>query len=115
MNLEQQMRALRLHGMERNWKTMVETRRESELTLAEGLQVLLQAESDERDEKRFARLRKNAGFRYQASIEEINMDAARGIDRALVTQLATGDYIAKGDPVLVTGATGCGNVNYMIM
>src|SRR5690606_9761752 len=81
MNIETQMRALRLHGMERNWKALNETRRNTELTLSEGLALLLQAEADERDEKRFNRLKQNAGFRYQASIEEINMAATRGLDK----------------------------------
>lgn len=69
---------------------------------------MLQAESDERDEKRFERLKQNAGFRYQASIEEINMVATRGLDKGLITTLATGEYIKKGDPILISGATGCG-------
>lgn len=108
MNIETQMRALRLRGMERNWKALNETRRSTELTLSEGLSLLLQAESDERDEKRFERLKQNAGFRYQASIEEINMVATRGLDKGLITTLATGEYIKKGDPILISGATGCG-------
>jgi DNA replication protein DnaC len=94
--------------MERNWKALNETRRSTELTLSEGLSLLLQAESDERDEKRFERLKQNAGFRYQASIEEINMVATRGLDKGLITTLATGEYIKKGDPILISGATGCG-------
>lgn len=108
MNIETQMRALRLRGMERNWKALNETRRSTELTLSEGLSLLLQAESDERDEKRFERLKQNAGFRYQASIEEINMVTTRGLDKGLITTLATGEYIKKGDPILISGATGCG-------
>lgn len=108
MNIETQMRALRLHGMERNWKALNETRRSTELTLCEGLALLLQAEADERDEKRFGRLKQNAGFRYQASIEEINMVATRGLDKGMITTLATGEYIKKGDPILISGATGCG-------
>lgn len=59
-------------------------------------------------EKRFERLKQNAGFRYQASIEEINMVATRGLDKGLITTLATGEYIKKGDPILISGATGCG-------
>jgi DNA replication protein DnaC len=94
--------------MERNWKALNETRRSTELTLSEGLSLLLQAESDERDEKRFERLKQNARFRYQASIEEINMVATRGLDKGLITTLATGEYIKKGDPILISGATGCG-------
>lgn len=107
-NIETQMRTLRLHGMERHWKAMMETRRNLELTLSEGMELLLQAETDERDERRYDRLTRNAGFRYAASIEELNMEASRGIDRSLMTTLATGTYIKNGDPVLISGATGCG-------
>lgn len=107
-NIETQMRTLRLHGMERHWKAMMETRRNLELTLSEGMELLLQAETDERDERRYDRLTRNAGFRYAASIEELNMEASRGIDRGLITTLATGTYIKNGDPVLISGATGCG-------
>ncbi|WP_454880253.1 IS21-like element helper ATPase IstB [Sphingobacterium detergens] len=102
------MRTLRLHGMERNWKAMTETRRSHELTLSEGLELLLQAETDDRDKRRYERLKQNAGFRYPASIEELNMETSRGIDRGLITNLATGEYLKKGDPVLICGATGCG-------
>lgn len=107
-NIETTMRNLRLHGMERNWKAMTETRRSHELTLSEGLELLLQAEADDRDERRYERLKQNAGFRYPASIEELNMESSRGIDRGLITNLATGEYLKKGDPVLICGATGCG-------
>lgn len=108
MNIETQMRELRLYGMERNWKAMNELRNNTELTLSEGLSILLQAESDDRDEKRFERLKLNAGFRYQASIEEINMSANRGLNKNLITSLATCEYIKKGDSILIVGATGCG-------
>lgn len=107
-NIETQMKTLRLHGMERHWKAMMETRRNLDLTLSEGMELLLQAEADERDERRYERLTRNAGFRYAASIEELNMEASRGIDKSLITTLATGTYIQNGDPVLISGATGCG-------
>ncbi|MGB5927605.1 MAG: ATP-binding protein, partial [Cyclobacteriaceae bacterium] len=82
--LEQQMTALRLHGMQRNWKSLVETRRQHELTLSEGLELLLQAEQQDRENRRFERLRKNAKFRYQASVEELHTDASRGMNRELI-------------------------------
>jgi len=106
--IEQQMTTLRLHGMQRNWKSLVETRRQHELTLSEGLELLLQAEQQDRENRRFERLRKNAKFRYQASVEELHTDASRGMNRELIATLATGDYITNGGSVLVTGASGCG-------
>jgi DNA replication protein DnaC len=115
MQIESQLGRLRLHGMCRSWQALVETRRQHELTLSEGLELLLQAEEQERKNNRFERLSKNARFRYQASIEELKPDASRGMDKALISNLATGEYISKGESVLITGSAGCGNVNNMIM
>lgn len=106
--IEEHLSALRLHGMSHSWQSLQETRRHLELTLAEGLEILLQSEQQHRDQRRFDRLQKNARFRYQASIEELNLDASRGINKDLITTLTTGDYLAKGESVLITGATGCG-------
>jgi DNA replication protein DnaC len=103
-----QLSSLHLSGMARQWQTLEETRRTGELSLADGMALLLQAEADQRQENRYRRLLKNAAFRYQASMEEINADAARGIDRMLLSRLATGDYIRRGETVLITGASGCG-------
>jgi len=108
MQIETQFGQLRLHGMNRSWKALLETRRQSELSLEEGLEILLQAEVQDRENRRFDRLQKNARFRYQASVEEIRYDASRGIDKSIIARLATGQYLDKGESVLITGATGCG-------
>jgi len=108
MQIESQLNRLRLHGMSRTWQALLETRRQHELSLSEGLELLLQAEEQERTNSRFERLRKNARFRYQASVEELTVDASRGMDKSLISALATGEYLSKGESVLITGATGCG-------
>jgi DNA replication protein DnaC len=108
MNIETQLRQLRLHGMGRSWQALMETRKHHELSFTEGMEMLLQAEEDDRSDKRFERLQKSAHFRYQASIQELHMETSRGLDKSLVVNLATGDYIAKGEAVLVCGSTGAG-------
>ena len=108
MEIELQLNQLRLHGMSRSWKALLETRRHHELSFTEGIAMLLQAEETERQSKRFERLQQNARFRYQASIQELHMDASRGVDKSLITSLATGEYIVKGEAVLISGATGTG-------
>jgi DNA replication protein DnaC len=108
MQIESQLTHLRLHGMSRSWKVLLETRRHQELSLNEGLELLLQAEEQERGNKRLDRLQKNARFRYQASVEELQYDASRGMDKSKIYALATGEYLSKGESVLITGATGCG-------
>ena len=106
--IESQLIDLRLHGMSRSWVALLETRRHHELSLSEGLELLIQAEKLDRTNKRFERLRKNAHFRYQASVEELQMDASRGLNKELISTLACGEYLEKGVSVLITGAAGCG-------
>jgi len=108
MQIESQLNHLRLKGMSRSWQALMETRRAQELSLSDGLKLLLQAEEDERSNKRFERLQKGAKFRYQASIEELNFETSRGLDKGLMATLATCDYITKGESLLICGATGCG-------
>lgn len=99
---------LRLRGMSRRWEALIETRQHQDLTLSEGLEILLQEEKLDREQRRFDRLRKNAKFRYQASIEEVRIEASRGIDKAIITSMATGNYIRNGESIIITGASGCG-------
>jgi len=106
--IELQMANLRLTGMSKSWVALMETRKLHELSASEVMEILLQAEQQERNQRRFKRLEHNAGFRYKAAIEEVTPDAARGLDKTLLATLATGDYLTKGESVLVTGATGCG-------
>ena len=103
-----QLNELRLRGMSRSWETLIETRQHQDLSLSEGLLILLQAEKLDREQRRFDRLRKNAKFRYQASIEELRKDSSRGIDKTLMNALATGKYLDNGESIIITGATGCG-------
>lgn len=108
MDIHEQFIKLRLHGMNRAWQALLETRKHHELTLSEGLELLLQAEEEEKTNRRFERLRKNARFRYQASVEELKLDATRGLNKELIMRLASGSYLENGESVLITGASGCG-------
>src|SRR5690606_5018712 len=106
--IENQLSELRLHGMYTRWKAMVETREHHKVSFNDGLEVLLQSEALDRVNRRFSRLTKAAKFRYQATIEELNLESSRGINTSQITELATGEYIKKGECILITGATGCG-------
>jgi DNA replication protein DnaC len=106
--IESKLKQLRLKGMMQSWKSLEDTRRIHEISFSEGMEMLIQAEEDERQNSRFERLLRNARFRYQASLEEISYDPSRGLDKNLVTELASCKYINQGESILITGATGCG-------
>ena len=99
---------LRLPGMENCWRSLIETRRVDGMSLRDGLQLLLSAESEQRKENRNARLLKTANFRYQATIMETQFDASRGLDKNRVMELATCAYIKGGIPIIITGPAGTG-------
>lgn len=106
--IQSRLLSLRLPGMAHQWQTLEETRRAGALSLMDGMELLLQAETDNRKENRYQRLMKNATFRYKASIEELNRDASRGMNSTLIDRLASGEYIKNGEAVIITGAAGCG-------
>ncbi|KAF5277936.1 hypothetical protein FQR65_LT15902 [Abscondita terminalis] len=69
-------------------QTLYETRKIHELSLLDGLQMLIQAETDVRWNNRYTRLVKNANFRYIASLEQIDSGGQRGIDSGMLSTLA---------------------------
>ncbi|MDT8402923.1 MAG: ATP-binding protein, partial [Bacteroidales bacterium] len=66
--IETKLKQLRLKGMLQSWEAMKETRSIHELSFQDGMEMLLQAEEEQRRNSRFERLLKSARFRYQASI-----------------------------------------------
>ena len=106
--IKQDLMSLHLSGMADCWENVLETRRHQDVTLNEGLQLLIQAEIDRRAANKTSRLIKHARFRYDATIEDIIFDTARGKDKDRILQLATCEYIRHGDSVTITGPTGVG-------
>jgi len=106
--IENLMQQLRLNGMKDRWTALLETRQAHELSFSDGLELLLQSEKEAKDFSRLNRLVSTARFRYKAFIEELKYDGIRGLNKDQITQLASGDYLNNGEPVLITGATGCG-------
>ena len=104
----QDLKSLHLSGMAQSWMLLHETRKLGELTLQDGMAVLIQAEHDQRTNNRTARLLSRARFRYNASIEELAFNTAQGRDKNQILSLATCEYIKQGASVLVTGPAGVG-------
>ena len=102
------LQSLRLPGMAAYWENLLETRQVDKLTLADGMQLLIQAEKDSRTCNRINRLLKAASFPHPALVEEIDMDPARGVEASLISQLSTCDFIRDGRSIIITGATGTG-------
>jgi len=103
-----ELRSLHLTGMAESWKLMQETRKTQEISLNDGIALLLQSERAHRENSRTERLLRKAKFRYNAVFEQISFDQARGKDRDRILMLGTCEYIRQGASVLVTGLAGTG-------
>ena len=106
--LRSNLQSLQLAGMASCLQALYETRKLQELSLMDGLELLVQAEKDQRWSNRYARLVKNANFRYMATLEQLSIAKERGIDTGTISLLATGTYIKNGESILVTGMSGTG-------
>lgn len=72
------------------------------------LGLLLEYELTLRRQKQFETRAKVAKLRHPASVEDVNYQSHRGLDRALFLKLAACDWIAERCNLLLTGASGLG-------
>lgn len=102
------MQQMRFLGMATALQTQLEVGLQNPLTNEEFVSFLIQAEWEDRQERRIQRYLKNAHFRYRATLEELHYQPARNLDKNLLLRLATGQYIKEKQNVIIEGATGTG-------
>lgn len=102
------MKQMKLFGMHNAFKTAVETGKTDHFTIDQFVSMIIDAEWDERQNRRIERSIANAKFHYRADIENIRFDDNRGLDRTLVLRLAECDFVEKNENILITGSTGVG-------
>lgn len=99
---------MKLYAMARTYEILLSSRQNASMTNDEMLAHLVEAEWDDRQNKKLQRLIKTAKFRYQASIEEITYTPDRNLDKNVLLKLANCSYIEKRENIIITGATGVG-------
>ena len=105
---EQRLVALGLAGMA---KALEDQRRQPDiaaLSFEDRLGLLVDRETIERENKRLASRLKFAGLRQNAIVEDADMKAARGLDKALFAKLVAGDWIDQHQNLIIIGKTGLG-------
>lgn len=109
----EKMGRLRLYGMQSSFRAILESKTSGQFTIDQMLATLVEAEWEEQENRKTERLVKNAGFRYPASLEEIDYSHPRNLDRNQMLRLVDCNYLDRAENVLVTGATGLGK-SYLI-
>ncbi len=102
------LNALKLFGMARGFAQRLADTRQSELSHAEFVGLLVEDEKAYRDNKRLGRLLKNARLREQAALEDIDYTHPRGLNRQLMLELCQTQWIAAHRNALICGPTGVG-------
>lgn len=103
-----QLTRLGLHGMAKAFSDVEASPDAASLSHAEWLAILLDRESAMRVDKRLTARLRHARLRQQATPEDVDYRAARGLDRSLFQNLLTGAWIKAHEGVLICGPTGVG-------
>ena len=75
---------------------------------SDWLGLLVDRELTHRRDKRLAARLRYARLRQQASVEDVDYRAPRGLDRALFHKLTNGEWIDPHDNLILCGPTGVG-------
>lgn len=104
----EKLRKLKFHGMFHAFKSSLESGKTDDYTADELLAHLVDAEWDDRHNRRVERQINYARFRYKAMVENIHYHADRSSERNQIMRLAECSFIARNENLLITGSTGIG-------
>jgi DNA replication protein DnaC len=102
------LHTLKLHGMAHAFTERLASPQHADLSHAEFVALLVHEEKTYRDNQRLTRLLKNAKLKQQATLEDLDYSHPRGLAKAVMLELSTGQWIRAPRNVLLTGPTGVG-------
>lgn len=111
MLIEQTMEklaAMRLHGMVKAMRQWLDQPKDRNLSPADLVGLLVDAEWLYRENRSLELRLKNAKLKLQACIEDIDYAQARGLSKSTVLDLATSRWVQQNQNILITGLTGVG-------
>jgi DNA replication protein DnaC len=109
IEMNRALRQLRLGGMAAVLETRLQQAQVEAMAPIDLIACLISDELTRRSDRLLERRRKQAGFRDpQATLDNFDFDFNKKMNRSLVFQLATGNFIAKHDDGLFLGPPGTG-------
>jgi len=104
----ERLSSLKLYGMERSLQSLLETRLLTGLEGPELLAQLVDAEWDERRERRANRLIRTANFRSISSLTELDFTGDRTLERSVIARYTDCRWVDSAEVFIITGPTGIG-------
>jgi DNA replication protein DnaC len=103
-----QLLELKLTGMHRALSEQMDMTDIEPLSFEERFGLLVDREMTERADRRLQYRLRQAKLRQSACVEDIDYRHRRGLDKRLMRQLATGEYLDNRLNLLITGPSGVG-------
>ena len=100
--------AMKLRGMAEALRHWMEQPKEKEISAVDLVGLLADAEWRHREQRKLTSRLRNARFRQEASIEDIDYQHPRGLAKAVMLDLASCRWIAAHQNVVFSGKTGVG-------
>ena len=102
------MKQMKLLGMAAAFQASFEQEQMVNLTNDQIISMLIEAEWDDRNNRRIERRLRQAKFRYIANMEQILFNEDRNLDKNQLMRLAECSFIDKAENIMITGKTGVG-------
>lgn len=107
-NTLEKMHSMKLYGMHHAFKMIAEHPTDTQMSVDQVIGQLVDAEFDDRHNRKITRMLKAAKLRYKAAMEDIIYQAERKLDKDFLIRLAEGFFIDKKENLFITGSTGVG-------
>ncbi|PRX43253.1 IS21-like element helper ATPase IstB [Salegentibacter salegens] len=104
----EKLKQMRLGAMAQLHLQHIKDNRIENITADEYLALLIDHQWEDRQNRKIERLLKQAGFKQQANLADVNYTQQRNLDKNMFTRLGTLDFITRKENIILTGASGVG-------
>lgn len=111
VQLNAQLKRLKLSGILDTLDMRLLESQQNQLDYQTFLSLLLQDEIEARQARKVGRLLQQARFGQEQTLENFDFTVAAGINATLIRELATANFITRGEGVILTGPPGTGKTH----
>ena len=104
----EKLKQMRLGAMAQLHLQHIKDNRIENITADEYLALLIDHQWEDRQNRKIERLLKQAGFKQEANLANVNYTQQRNLDKNMFTRLGTLDFITRKENIILTGASGVG-------
>ena len=109
--LAEQFKRLHLGGMAETFEVRLQQMQEQDLSLRQGLSLLLQDEIQRREANAFSKRLQQAKFEAQKTLEELQLNRYASKVQNLIKELSCGHYLRDNQHAIIKGPVGTGKTH----